>query len=121
MRERKGNETMTKRAKQGGELGANGEHYKGGQFINTIEDNPKKQGSSKRGSGKQEIEPFVWAVAPVEGLRSIYRKIAGTYGRVDRQGVLVLNINPVTLAYYGENEDEIKSLTSRYNAGDRWV
>ena len=37
-------ETMmtTKRARKGGEVAPNGEFYKGGQFINTIEGNPKK-------------------------------------------------------------------------------
>ena len=39
-------ETMmtTKRARKGGEVAPNGEFYKGGQFINTIEGNPKKGG-----------------------------------------------------------------------------
>ena len=112
---------MTKRAKQGGELGANGEHYKGGQFINTIEENSKKQGSPKKGSGKQEIEPYVWVVAPIAGQRSIYRKIAGTYGRVERNGRMVLSISPVTLKFYGDDEAIVTDLAERYNAGERWV
>ena len=110
----------TKRAKQGGELGANGEHYKGGQFINTVEENPKKQGSNKRGTGKVEIAPYIWAEKPSPEARSIFRTIAGTYGRTNREGQMVLNINPVTLKYYGDDEATIIELADRYNAGERW-
>lgn len=108
------------RAKQGGEFGANGEWYKGGQFLNTIEKNPKKQGSSRKGSGKREIEPYKWEVAPSPNHRSIYVMIAGIYGRVV-DGQMVLNINPQTLRFYGDNEADIIALAERYNNGERWV
>ena len=36
--------TTTKRACKGGEVAPNGEFYKGGQFINTVKENPKKGG-----------------------------------------------------------------------------
>ncbi len=112
----------TTRAKKGGELGANCEYYKGGQFLNTIEENAKGEArKAKLGSRKQEIEPYVWAVAPAEGLRSVYRKIAGTYGRVERDGKMVLDINPVTLSFYHDDKAAITTLCEKYNEGLRWI
>lgn len=104
------------RAKIGGEIGVNGEFYEGGKFLPSTE---KPKGKPvKRGSGKVEIEPYKWEVAP-EGQRSIYRRLAGIYGKVIN-GVMVLDINPVTLAYCGDSEEWVKQLADRYNAGERW-
>jgi hypothetical protein len=108
--------TNQKRAKPGGEVGSNGEFYEGGKFLPSTE-KPKGK-AAKRGGGRQEIEPFVWAVG-VEGSRSIYRRLAGVYGRVIG-GVMVLNINPVTLRYFGDDEQKIRELADLYNAGSRW-
>lgn len=105
------------RAKAGGQVGTNGEFYEGGKFLPATE---KPKGKPvKRGSGKQEIEPYLWAVAP-EGKFSIYRRLAGIYGKVVG-GVMVLTINPVTLAYYQQDEAEVRALAERYNAGERWL
>lgn len=65
-----------KRAKVGGEYGANGEFYEGGKFINTIAENQKKEGSTAKKARKVEIAPYKWEVAP-EGKRSIYQQFAG--------------------------------------------
>lgn len=103
------------RAKIGGEAGVNGEWYEGGKFLPSTE-KPKGK-PSKRGLGKQEIEPYKWEVLP-EGKRSIYRQLAGVYARLIN-GVMVANINPVTLKYYGKTESEVIDMINRYNAGER--
>ena len=111
----------TKRAQQGGELGANGEFYRGGQFLNTIEENPKREGSRPKGTRKREIAPYVWEVQPTPESRSIYTMIAGIYGRTNRDGQMELDINPVTLAFYHDDEATIRDMATRYNSGQRWV
>ena len=113
---------MTKRANKGGEVAPNGEFYKGGRFINTIAENPKKNGSRTRSkkAGKREVAPFAWEVQPNVDSRSIYQLIAGTYGYVEA-GVMILNINPRTLAYYGDSEAEVRTLAERWNNGERWT
>lgn len=113
--------TTTKRAAKGGEFGANGEWYEGGKFINTIPENRKKEGSSRRGSGKVEIEPYVWVVAP-EGTSgiSLYKNLAGVFGKVI-DGKMVLNVNPVTLRYFGKTMEQVQVMADRYNAGERWL
>lgn len=113
--------TTTKRARKGGEVAPNGEFYKGGQFINTIEENPKKGGRpNAKKTGKREIAPYTWEVQPTPESRSIYTMIAGIYGRVEGDK-MVLNINPVTLRFYGDNEADIVALAERWNNGERWA
>lgn len=110
------------RAKKGGEFGANGEWYEGGKFINTVPENAKRHGSVRKGSGKQEIAPYIWEVAPAENLRSIYKQIAGILGKLDREGkVFTYAANPAVLNYCGKTEQEARDLIARYNAGERWI
>ena len=109
----------TKRARKGGEFGANGEWYEGGKFINTIPENSKREGGANRSSGKQEVAPYVWEVAP-DGKRSLYRQFAGVFGKVIN-GVAVLDCSEQTLNYFSVTRDEAKCLIDRWNAGERWV
>ena len=108
---------MQKRAAKGGEVGTNGDFYEGGKFLPSTE-KPKGK-PRKRGSGKQEIAPYVWEVAP-EGKSSIYRRLAGNFARFIN-GKMVVCVNPTTLAYFGTTEYEIASLVDRWNAGERWM
>ena len=109
-----------KRAKKGGEYGANGEWYEGGKFINTVADNPKGRGKKTKKTGKREIEPYKWEIQPTTDHRSIYGQLAGIYGRVE-DGVMVLDVNPKTLVYFGDNMEKVQELADKYNAGQRWV
>lgn len=111
--------TNQKRATRGGEYGANGEWYDGGKFINTVPENHKVRGSANRGTGKQEIAPYVWAVAP-NGERSLYRQFAGVFGKVVN-GVAVVMCGEQTLAYYGKTREEAQAMIDSWNAGNRWV
>jgi hypothetical protein len=63
------------RAKKGGEIGLNGEHYKGGQFLPSSEKTVKGLIRIPKGSGKKEIAPYVYAYAPADDMLSIYDRI----------------------------------------------
>ena len=70
--------TTQKRAAKGGEIGANGEFYAGGKFINTVEENSKSLKVAKKTTRKQEVAPYVWEVQP-EGKISIFSRCLGLY------------------------------------------
>jgi hypothetical protein len=109
----------TNRAKKGGQVGINGEFYEGGTFLPSTE-RPKSKPAKT--TGKQEIEPYKWEVAP-EGKASIYRKIVGIIGSV-RNGVAELRKDDrlhATLSYYGITLTRAQELVDSYNAGNRWV
>lgn len=109
------------RAKKGGEFGANGEWYEGGKFINTVPENAKRHGSGRKGNGKQEVAPYVWEVAP-EGMRSIYKQIAGICAKFDRSAnCWIYSANPQILNYCGLTEQQARDMIDRYNAGERWI
>lgn len=110
--------TGTKRAKVGGEIGKNGEFYAGGTFLpNTT---LTKMGRSKpAGTGKVQIEPFVWVAS--EGRKSLYRAIAGLVGSVGRDGVAVASQNDTALRYLGVSREQAQEMCDRYNAGERWL
>ncbi len=115
--------TNTKRAKAGGEYGANGEWYEGGKFINTVPEQPKRIGSGPKATGKQEIAPYVWEVAPAEGMRSLYNRFSGVFGVV-RNGIAELRADdrlPQTLEYFGVTLEQAESMIRQWNAGERWV
>ncbi|BCQ28725.1 hypothetical protein NK8_69150 (plasmid) [Caballeronia sp. NK8] len=49
-----------RRAKPGGETGANGEWYEGGGKFIATRDNPKRAERSRKATRKVEIEPRKW-------------------------------------------------------------
>lgn len=68
-----------KRAKTGGEIGPNGESYKGGAFIATT-DKPKGSPQKKeKPTGKEQIRPYVWALPPADGMRATLSGIGGIH------------------------------------------
>lgn len=111
--------TATKtRAAKGGEVGMNGEFYAGGTFLPNTKLG-KMSRSKPTGSGKVEIEPFVWVAS--EGRKSLYRAIAGLVGSVGRDGVAVANQNDTALRYLGVSREQAQEMCDRYNAGERWL
>ena len=112
--------TTAPRAKRGGEIGKNGEFYPGGTFLPNTTLRKRNQKSS-RGTGKQEIAPYVWEVAP-KGKTSLYRQFAGVFGSVVN-GVAVMRTDDrleSTLNYFGTTLEQAKSIIERWNAGERW-
>jgi hypothetical protein len=115
----KGTAMMTqKRAKAGGEIGKNGEHYAGGTFLpsTTL---TKMTRTVAKGSGKVEIEPYVWVAS--EGRKPIYRLLAGIVATIGRDGVAVNNQNDTALQYLGYTRQQAQALCDRYNQGERWL
>lgn len=115
---------MKTRAKTGGEIGINGEYYKGGQFLpsspNTIKGEMKST-NSKKATRKQEIAPYKWEVSPAENLNSIFSIIAGTVaGWKVYNETLEYNANEKVLNYVGMTEEEARELINMWNDGYRW-
>ena len=122
---KQGNEAMTtttKRASKGGEVAPNGEFYKGGQFINTIEENPKK-GSRPRTARKVEVEPYKWE-AGRDGEFPIFAIVGSVAMWADRYDT-AKGIKPhgPAIEYYGDDYKghKVADLCERFNAGERWA
>lgn len=114
---------MTKqaRAKVGGEIGANGEHYEGGKFIATL-NNPKSRKAAYQVTKRQEIEHTVWATPPVAGQRPIFGQLAGTFKLDHAANKFIANsLNEQTIAWLGAARyAALLAYVERYNAGERW-
>lgn len=120
--------TTQRRARAGGETGANGEFYEGGKFIATT-DHDKRRGSGHKSTGRQEIEPYVWDTPPEPGMRSLFRGMGqGVFVLKGKDGQLELTGNDVTWAYYFKTPQAIteakvlyQSYIDGYTAGERWL
>lgn len=110
--------TTHTRAKKGGEFGANGEWYEGGKFINTIPENEKKAPKAHKSTGREEFEPYKYAVTP-EGMRPIYRLLAGAFGKVIN-GKMEIVCSQETLNYFQITRQYVQDLADKYNAGIRY-
>ena len=112
---------MAHKAMRGGEIGANGEFYKGGQFV---ADNPETAKGSRitcNTTHRIEIEPYKWIEASREE-RSIMRAIVGTVARWAgrRGGAVELVDNAEHICkHFGWNLEKAKEMVNRYNAGER--
>jgi len=116
------NETNTKntRAKVGGETGMNGQHYDGGQFLPNTTMGKKTKSKRSKGSGKQEIAPYVWEVAP-EGKRSIFAKY-NTMWTWDVKGVSFKLFSGLNPDYYSNAVLlEAQEAAKLWNSGQRWI
>lgn len=94
----------------------------GGAFINTVPENPKGQPTQKKKpTGKQEIEPYKWEIAPEEGLRSLFRLLAGIeiFDRINLQ----FSFNSDLRLQYALPEvvEMRKKHIEMFNRGERWV
>lgn len=111
------------RAKKGGEIGNNGEFYKGGAFLpNTTL--PKRGSSARHSRAPQQglVAPGLKADVP-EGKRPIFQRIMN-FVEVAQDGKLRIlrNLDSAASAcwdHYGPFE-EVRGLVDRYNAGDRY-
>lgn len=67
--------TKNNQAPAGGELGMNGEFYQGGQFMPSSAQTVKGSIKIPQGSGKKEIAPYIYELAPADDMLSIYDRI----------------------------------------------
>lgn len=115
----------TRRAPIGGTTGTNGERYEGGQFLPSTE-LPKLPTKTRRaGSGKQEVAPYVWEVAPA-GKTSLYRVISAfmDWQRYRSTGVAAAHMPSIeghARMYTTFNVAEMLLLIDAYEAGERWM
>lgn len=107
------------RAKVGGEVGMNGEWYKGGQFLPSTMLPKGTQKKNKKGSGKQEVAPYDWQVAPADNLHSIYKSV-DVLVNIDN-GEMIITASQQTLNYYEVDVDNLQSLVDLWNDGERWI
>ncbi len=111
-----------KRAKVGGEYGVNGLWYDGGEFLPSTEMGKLPTKGKSKGTGKQEIEPYKWEVAPADGLKSIYRQFVGVFGYYERAtNRLIVNCSDETLAYFNTNRFAVEVMAAKFNKGERWI
>lgn len=110
------------RAKTGGEFGANGEWYEGGKFLNTIPENAKKEAAArKRASRKQEIESYVWAVAPQPDFVAIFPMLAGV--EIFDRATMKFRLNPDLCGTMATPEAIARrqARIDAWNGGERWM
>lgn len=129
-------------AKKGGEKGLNGEQYKGGQFLPSSERTVKGAVKIKASSGKKEIAPFVWQVAPADDMLSIYDRISHycidnrracefvkgqgfvalqlAPDKFTAQGLMLISVEPHICPMGEQRLAWVKMLIERFNNGERW-
>lgn len=114
----------TKRAAKGGEIGANGEFYEGGKFINTIPENAKKEGARARklAARKVQVGPYEWAVRPTGTETPLYiGAIGGVFADKFGRSRPMSEVNDTALAYIGVTHEELAARIVRHAAGERWL
>lgn len=106
---------MQKRAKSGGELGANGEHYGGGKFIATT-NHPK--GTPQKGGPRMALIAPWTLVAAREGWLPVFGLISGLEIIIDG----VATLNPDYCGDRRESKPMAERLTdiAAWNDGFRW-
>ncbi len=116
---------MAHKAKAGGEIGANGEFYKGGQFV---ADNPNtaKGSNLKKSQHKIQIEPYKWVVADTDEFPTMSATGIGAVatfvranGWKDYSEIVLADNAEYLCKRNGWNLDEIKKAIARYNNGER--
>jgi len=113
---------MAKHAKAGGEIGANGESYKGGQFINTIAENAKVEGSKPVKPRKVQIECYLWVIdtrRPIFSLVGDCARYADQYNPA--AGIVPCLPRFVRGVCSGRTLAEVQTACDRFNAGERWL
>lgn len=131
------NKSVRTQAKVGGEVGLNGEFYKGGEFLPSSEKTVKGAYKIKKGT-KAEIAPYVWQASPEADMLSIYDRIKHktTDNRkecefIKGQGFIGLQLTicrPMfELSSYGKvpvNEEFfswVATMIEKFNRGERWI
>ena len=106
--------TTQPRARKGGEIGVNGLFYPGGSFIPSTKNGKQPKGKKRQGTGKQEIEPWVWAIPPM-GYVSIFKRL----NCMTDQDIKTPNLT--ACAYYKVDPEMIQNYINQYNLGKRWI
>jgi len=124
-----------RRAQKGGEVGANGEWYPGGKWIATT--TRAKSYRPIRPTGRQLIEPGVWAEPPTATSVALLGQLGVGAWTVLVNGQARVNVGvrfhsgePVTgdsllqpgiRGVLGVARFRLQDLVDRYNTGERWL
>lgn len=105
-----------KRAKKGGQVGANGEWYEGGQFV-SVAGLPKSKKRTSNTSRRVEVEPYVWEVSR-DGMAPIYRCMRGLEFVVGGRAEFNFSLR----GEYATPEEVARRIDRifRFNSGERW-
>lgn len=106
-----------RRAKTGGETGANGEWYEGGKFIANT-DRAKGHKVAGRATGRQLVAPGVLEIAPSADLVAIFPQLTAGFFAFDGMTFGAV-INESALNYFGA--ERLIALRDLFNAGERWT
>lgn len=111
---------IQKRARKGGEYGANGEWYEGGKFIATSERTKKRK--PVKSSRKQEIDSFKWETHENPDAIAIYPQLSGIEIR-NSDGAFELNtkLNGRAMGWSDSHEIERQEKIDAFNDGFRWI
>lgn len=111
------------RAKAGGEIGKNGEHYKGGTFLPSTQLPKRGVASRVKATRRMMVEPGVFGDVPA-GQMAIYSQIRAF---VSNNSVGDLHImrhldapDSVCWQHYGPRE-RVQTLVEQYNNGARFT
>jgi hypothetical protein len=97
--------TTQQRAKKGGEIGKNGEHYAGGTFLpNTT----LTKMSKSRAIGNRRPRRILDQVFGLCAIDSVY---APKFAKV--------TASDEAIAYYGFTRQQVQDIVDRFNAGER--
>lgn len=103
-----------KRAAKGGEVGMNGLNYAGGTFLpNTMLGKMTRTPGS--GSRKHRVAPYVWEVAPADGLVTLFNQFS------EMVNVHTGAVNEAACRYLRRTPDEAVKMFAAWKAGIMWV
>lgn len=123
-------------AQKGGEIGINGDFYKGGQFLPNFETTIKGAVKIKAGN-KKPIEPFKWEKSPADNMLSIYDRV-GWLVRDNRKecefvkgvGFIGLKLQVRDMKYCSiapherpltdQEREWAEKMVAKFNNGERW-
>lgn len=109
---------MKTRAKVGGEIGANGESYRGGQFI--AQTNKPKGEPQRRQARRALVWPGEFATVP-EGQQAIFGPVREFVYLVTADELAVKpNMTEAILSMFGQSRASVQAVIDRLHNGERW-
>lgn len=108
---------MATRAKAGGEIGRNGEFYKGGTYLPSTALPKRGPASRKAATRRALVKPGVWDTVPADRV-AIYPRIQ-PFVNVDGEKVSAKYPDDHTaISYYFNNPAELHQLIDSFNSGE---
>ncbi|CAH3461951.1 TPA: hypothetical protein I8Y00_005323 [Citrobacter farmeri] len=112
---------MNGKAIKGGQLGINGQQYKGGQFLPASKRTVKGQHRVSKSSNKPRsylTEPGKVELLP-PGKKAIFGTIRA-FVQIEN-GTMVITASDHSLSAYGYTRDSMQALVDQYNNGERLI